>query len=310
MAELIRKKIILDTDIGPDCDDAGAMAVIHSLRASGEAEILAVTHCTSSPWGAGCVDAINRYFGCPDIPVGTLKDQGFLIGEDYCRYNRHIAMNYPNRFLNEEAPDAVMILRKVLAEHKGDGLIFISIGPFGNLKNLLLSGPDSISVLTGIELVRESVSELVCMGGCFANQCEEGYLEAEFNIQIDLDAAKTVCELWPASIIFCSFEIGFGIMTGRLLKDLPERNPIKAAYTLYTPGGIRHSWDPATVFYAVRRDDLFWDISEAGDAYVTDSGKTVWTQSALGTRRYMIDKGKKKEAEEMLDALIAYEPNC
>lgn len=37
------KKIIIDTDIGWDCDDAGALALIHSLCNKGEAELLAVT---------------------------------------------------------------------------------------------------------------------------------------------------------------------------------------------------------------------------------------------------------------------------
>ena len=35
-------KIIFDTDIGGDCDDAGALALIHRLCDKGEAELLAV----------------------------------------------------------------------------------------------------------------------------------------------------------------------------------------------------------------------------------------------------------------------------
>lgn len=38
-------KIIFDTDIGGDCDDAGALALLHRLCDMGEAELLAVTHC-------------------------------------------------------------------------------------------------------------------------------------------------------------------------------------------------------------------------------------------------------------------------
>ena len=41
-------KIIFDTDIGGDCDDAGALALIHRLCDKGEAELLAVTHCSNS----------------------------------------------------------------------------------------------------------------------------------------------------------------------------------------------------------------------------------------------------------------------
>ena len=34
--------------------------MLHSLCNKGEAELLAVTHCYSSPWYAGCIDAIKR----------------------------------------------------------------------------------------------------------------------------------------------------------------------------------------------------------------------------------------------------------
>lgn len=34
--------------------------------------------CTSSDSIAPCLDAINTWFGRPEIPVGTLKDAGFL----------------------------------------------------------------------------------------------------------------------------------------------------------------------------------------------------------------------------------------
>ena len=36
-------KIIFDTDIGGDCDDAGALAILHEAQNAGKAELLAVT---------------------------------------------------------------------------------------------------------------------------------------------------------------------------------------------------------------------------------------------------------------------------
>ena len=56
-------KIIYDTDIGYDCDDAAALAMIHRLCDRGEAELLAVTHCFSTPYVSGCIDSINCYYG-------------------------------------------------------------------------------------------------------------------------------------------------------------------------------------------------------------------------------------------------------
>ena len=64
------KKIIFDTDIGWDCDDAGALALIHSLCNKGEAELLAVTATYYHRYVAGCIDAINRFYG-RIVPVGV-----------------------------------------------------------------------------------------------------------------------------------------------------------------------------------------------------------------------------------------------
>lgn len=35
------KKIIFDTDIGGDCDDAGALALLHECERAGRAELIA-----------------------------------------------------------------------------------------------------------------------------------------------------------------------------------------------------------------------------------------------------------------------------
>lgn len=78
------RAVILDTDMGGDCDDAGALAVLHVLADRGEARILAVTSCTSAEATPGCIDAINTYYGRPEIPVGALKEDGFMCATTSC----------------------------------------------------------------------------------------------------------------------------------------------------------------------------------------------------------------------------------
>ena len=68
-------KIIFDTDIGGDCDDAGALAILHEAQNAGKAELLAVTLSTSSPYAAGCADAINRYYG-HIVPIADTNQIG------------------------------------------------------------------------------------------------------------------------------------------------------------------------------------------------------------------------------------------
>ena len=66
-----RVKIICDTDMDTDCDDAGALAVLHGLADRGEGEILATMVSSQYPWSAPCVEAINRYYGRADLPIGA-----------------------------------------------------------------------------------------------------------------------------------------------------------------------------------------------------------------------------------------------
>ena len=66
-------KILLDTDLGSDCDDSGALAVLHNLADQDKAEILGITHCASERTGLVSVMSINSYYGRPDIPVGQYK---------------------------------------------------------------------------------------------------------------------------------------------------------------------------------------------------------------------------------------------
>ena len=71
-------RIIFDTDVDHDCDDIGALFLLHGAVQRGEVKLLATIGCTSTDEIAPCLDAINAWFGLPDIPVATLKDKGFL----------------------------------------------------------------------------------------------------------------------------------------------------------------------------------------------------------------------------------------
>ncbi|WP_409344596.1 nucleoside hydrolase [Paenibacillus sp. MBLB4367] len=294
-------RIILDTDIGPDCDDAAALSILHALADRGEAEIAGITHCTSSPWGAGCIDAINRYHGRPDIPIGTLKEHGFLDEEQYRKYNRHIAETYPNRFGDgKEAPDAVGLLRELLAKEADGSVIFVAIGPLPNLRNLLLSGPDRHSEMDGAELVKRKVAELVVMGGAFPSG-------TEWNFEMCPESARYVTEHWPTPVMFSGFELGYDILTGgRLPEEAGESSPVSKAYELYLgQPGSRHSWDLTAVLYAVRGLDDYWEAETGGCAEVGPSGENRWLDSVNKDHSYLKRKMDPGRLAGLLDDLLA-----
>jgi len=71
VAKAAQVPVLLDTDMDSDCDDAGALAILHTLADRGEAEILTTMVSSRQRWPAPCVAAINAWHGRPDLSIGT-----------------------------------------------------------------------------------------------------------------------------------------------------------------------------------------------------------------------------------------------
>src|SRR5579884_3559403 len=66
-------RIIFDTDMGNDVDDAIALAELHALETRGEAQILAVTITKDNRWAPVYVNLLNTFYGRPNIEIGIVK---------------------------------------------------------------------------------------------------------------------------------------------------------------------------------------------------------------------------------------------
>ena len=66
-------RLIFDTDIGNDVDDALALAVIHAMQSRGEAQLLAVSITKDSKSAAPYIDLVNTFYKRPSIPIGIVK---------------------------------------------------------------------------------------------------------------------------------------------------------------------------------------------------------------------------------------------
>ena len=288
--------IILDTDIGPDCDDAGAMSVLHALANNNEAEILGIMCCTSNQWGAPCIDAINTYYGRGHLPVGTYKQSGFLTES---RYNRYLGQHFPNRLKNgQNAKDARGVYRQILVSQADKSVVICAIGPLNNLKDLLQTKSDQHSQLNGYDLVLQKVNSMYIMGGQFPNG-------TEWNFQQDSLAAQIVVENWPTSIIFCGFEIGEKIMTGKRLCHLgSEDNPVRKACQLHTQRENRPSWDPATVLCAVRGSSSYWAVGSGGICSVDPDGSNQWRTSGRKSHHYLEERVNPPQLAAIIEELM------
>lgn len=300
------KKILLDTDIGPDCDDAGALALLHIFANKGYCQILGIGHCTSNPYGAGAIDVISRFYGRPELAVGTYYGKDFLADENCMRYNRYLTTHFDNRYKESQPEEAVKMYRRVLAAQKDGSVEFVAIGPLNNLSLLLDSKPDCHSKLDGVALVNKKVKRLVMMGGIFRSSSQEVNTAAfrmngkepeefsEYNIVCDIAAAQNVADNWPTPKVYAGFETGL-FLTGKTLSDFPpETHPVQIAYKLWTQGEERYSWDLVTVEYAVNDDCPHYRTSAKGNVRFNNEGRTIWTEAEDG-RDCFVELNQEKE---------------
>lgn len=307
------KNILLDTDIGPDCDDVAAIAMLNIYKRAGLCNILGIGHCTSNPYGAGAIDAICNYYGNRDIPIGTYSGKNFLADENCMYYNKDLVATFDNRYQKTQPEDAVNFYRRILSEQPDQSVDFVAIGPLNNLSALIDSGPDAYSALTGIELVRRKVKRLVSMAGIFPCASLELRQRAkaiaiceiqefkEFNVVCDIQAAQNVANNWPTPKTYLGFEAGLIETCGPLQKRFEDDHPVRMAYRLYTENGWRYSWDLLTVQYAIDDRSPNFRCSAQGTVRFGDSGTTIWSREEKGNDCFV-------EINQSLEA-ISYDIN-
>ncbi len=297
-------RVILDTDLATDCDDAGAVAMLHTLAGKREAEIVAMGISVRNDYSVMALDAINTFFMRPDIPIGTTKaEDAYEPSASSVRYVRQLSEEYPRTHCDWEssadAPDVVAVYRKVLGAEPdigGDtpGVVMVSIGMLTNFRDLLQSEPDEYSDLTGRELVERKVRLWVCMGGRFPSG-------REYNVQQHTAASKYVLRNWPTLVVFSGFEIGQRIITGPAMLSLPvgpgpDGHIIRRAYELHgSLVGGRHSWDQSAVLFAVRgidggRAENYWNLSPRGRIQLAGDGSNTWIEDEEGLHRFKVEQ--------------------
>lgn len=306
-------KVIFDTDMAGDCDDVGALAVLHALSDLGEAEILAVVTNRKDPSNASAAaaDVINTYYGRSDIPIGTDKDGAKFKHSNPSPYTLTLKKEFPNNsFFDHQMPDALSIYRKTLVSQPDSSVVICSVGALSNLEDLIRSQSDEFSDLNGLELVRRKVKRTIIMGGGFPRTSVR-----ETNILLDPAAAVTVVNEWPGEIIWQGFEVGAAVYTGSELKQVDLKNPIKRAFELRPFRGQnaidqgKPSHDQAAVLIAVRGiDSFFWRISPPGYVVIDSEGNTEWKSKKAGKHRYVSIKCHPAYLEKIISDLMVATP--
>lgn len=297
-AEAQTVKVILDTDIDSDVDDVGALAMLHTLADHDRVELLGVIVTSDDRYAPGCTDAINHFFGRPEIPIGVEK--GIAL-QHISKYTKQISEEFPARIkAYEDALDATSLYRKLLADSPDQSVVIVTIGHLTNLAHLLKSQPDDISPLSGMDLVKRKVKLWSCMGGMYPAGKEANFYRP--------DPASTVFSVnhWPGKVIFAGWELGNEIITGGIfLKNyLKQDSPVWRAYELYNGFAGRQSWDQASILYAVSDDKGYWDLVTAGKCVVAEDGSNTWENGEAENHAYLVKKADPTEVAKIIDALM------
>lgn len=296
-----QEKIIFDTDFGGDADDLGALAILHNYIDKDMCDLLAIMSWSTEKYVIPALDAVNRYYGHPDIPLSIRSKT-----VDYrdWNYNKILADNFPYKKTHDEVSLATDLYRKILSEHEDKSITIVTVGPLKNIMDLINSEADNYSELHGKELINKKVKRFVIMGGKFPSG------EDEWNFDGGMPGVtKFVLDNLDVPVVFSGFEIGVEIKTGEIFNNINRKHPLYAAFEHfsinapwmkeYYKGKIldNSSYDQTAVLYAIENGiGEYWDIIQDGKCIVNDTGDSYWKKGEKSKQSYLI---LKEDPEEM-----------
>ena len=268
--------VIFDTDITGDVDDVLALAMLHTLADRGCCEILGVTISKENPLAAPFVDAVNTFYGRPDIPIGV----GEKLQPRESKYLGLVeekdggAFRYPHDVGVSEQPEkAVPLIQQLLQEAEDGSVAIIQVGLATNLAQLL-------GVEGGKALIEQKVDHLSLMAGAFETINGNNHYH-EANVVNDIPSMQILADQWPDAVpvIWSGFEIGIAARYPRrsIAKDFNyvPHHIVKEAYLLHSgPAHDRPSWDLTSVLYSIFPDRGYFAHSQMGRVTVEDDSRT------------------------------------
>jgi inosine-uridine nucleoside N-ribohydrolase len=287
-------KMIFETDMGNDVDDALALDMIYKYAEAGKVDLLGIMSNKNSKYSAEFIDIMSTWYGHANVPVGIVKN-GVDSESDAKNYAQAVCELQQNgkpafeRTLTdyESLPEAPVLYRQILSQQPDSSVTIVSVGFSTNIARLLDTPADAYSTLTGKELVAAKVKLLAVMAGSFGKDSLK-----EYNIVKDIPSAKKIFDEWPTPIVASPFEVGIRIMYpgASIANDFNwgMMHPMVEAYKAYLKMPYdRPTWDLTAVLYAAEPDSAYMTMSEEGIISVTDEGYTLFKADNEGKHSYL-----------------------
>jgi len=300
-------QLIIDTDLGFDVDDAGALAIANHLQDIGKCKILAVIHNTAFYKGIGGVDVINHYYRRKNLDLGAYKGgwgANFQSAQD--KYTSTIEASYPSNIKNyDEVYDAVQAYSKVLASAADRSVVIASIGELTNIRDILKIN-ESLFV--------QKVKEVHYMDGAYNFGCGDSYGSGTspwLGSTSDCDGAAQYTQVHIPHTIKQTYSLNGGsIYTGGRFNSGCGDGPVKESYQIWTNYGSRPSWDLIVTYFAVMGTTSLYSSESAGTDYVDYAGNENFDRSNTANNEFQvwIDASHDGDVTRILDDVLCASP--
>lgn len=287
-------RVIVDTDMGNDIDDALAFDLLYKAMDEGKIELLGISNHKKTPGASAYIDILNTFYGYPSIPVSrSTTPVEVYEGSDY---TMAVTANpvFARTKTESDFGDPVKMYRRLLAGSPDTSVVVISLGFGTDLAKVLKSKPDEFSPLNGRDLVAKKAKYLSIMAGSYGAK-----KRAEFNVINDIPAMQTVFRFWPRPIYQNPFELG--VMAQYPAKAIEQcffwtdAHPVVEGYKHYRKMPYnRATWDLLSVLF-VTNPEMF-GMGEPGTVTVDKKGFTNFTPETGGKHRVLTLTDKQARA--------------
>jgi len=283
-------KLILDTDIGTDVDDALALAV---LLGSKDVDLLGIT----TVYGDTHLRSTIAMHICQLVKrnIQTFAGQSQPISGREVWMSGSEGKNYKN--LDSFTPESRSAVEYLVQAIDADphAIEIIAIGPLTNIASAINASPNFV----------KNVKRLWIMGGDFTQS------KVEHNFKCDTAAAKIVLESQiPISILDLPNSQKTIIRSPEIarIKDAPNLGPLLYSEIMSWIQPRNQDWtiphDPIAALAMIAPE--YFDVSTLGQVSIDNDGKSFWQESPSGNVTLLTPNDPEKAVEIMLELIT----NC
>lgn len=303
--------IIWDDDCTNDFDCAVlSVPALARLYNTGQVNVLALVNDSSNTLAAPGMHVLTSYYGMGTVPMGAWLGAvpSSNTNGNVSSWNSALVTQFDPGDINTNYSDCVSVYRSALAAARDASVTMISTGMLTCVSALMQSGGDSISALTGEQLIQKKVLSISIMGGY-----EPSTGSIEFNFAQDAVSAQYVFANWITSngypLIRC---FGFNNGANSVIAGTPSSwsNANPSAFVGSTTGYTASSWDILAIYQAIGDTTGLYTQSLNGTNAITvtsggSAGLNVYSSSPSSGHYYMTLSQSTATYESLLNAAIS-----